>query len=108
MAFAGAARGEGAVVGHVDADLHIDVQVCVDVADNGALSSCSAGEGHTWGKTSIECVESRSVYCRTDVTVALPLLTQALLSDRKLRRKPMRLYDELPAAIADLDARWRK
>ncbi len=86
----------------------VDVQICVDVMDNGALSSCSAGEGHTWGKTSVECVESRSVYCRTDVTVALPLLTQALLSDPALRRKPMRLYDVLPDAIAALDAAWKK
>jgi deoxyhypusine synthase len=86
----------------------VDVQLCVDVLDNGALSGCSAGEGHTWGKTSIECVESRSVYVRTDVTVALPLLTQALLSDANLRRPPMRLYEKLPEAIAALDAAWRK
>jgi deoxyhypusine synthase len=86
----------------------IDVQVCVDVVDNGALSSCSAGEGHTWGKTSIECVESKSVYLRTDVTVALPILTHALLSDPKLRRKPMRLYDKLPEACALLDRAWKK
>ena len=84
----------------------VDVQVCVDVMDNGALSSCSAGEGHTWGKTSIECVESRSVYLRNDVTVALPILTQALLSDPKLRRPQRRLYDRLPQAIAALDAAW--
>jgi len=84
----------------------IDVQICVDVSDNGALSSCSAGEGHTWGKTSIECVESRSVYLRNDVTVALPILTQALLSDPKLRRPQRRLYDRLPQAIAALDAAW--
>src|SRR5204863_9017145 len=70
----------------------IDVQVCVDVADNGALSSCSADEGHTWGKTSAECVESRSVYLRTDVTVAVPVLTSALLSDPGLRREPKRMY----------------
>ena len=86
----------------------IDVQICVDVSDNGALSSCSAGEGHTWGKTSIECVESRSVYLRNDVTVALPVLTQALLSDKKLRRPQRRLYDRLPQAIAALDAAWMK
>src|ERR1019366_4058310 len=30
----------------------IDVQFCVDPVDNGALSSCPAGEGHTWGKVS--------------------------------------------------------
>jgi len=84
----------------------VDVQVCVDVTDNGALSSCGAGEGHTWGKTSVECVESRSVYLRSDVTVALPLLTQALLSDPELRRPQPRLYDRLPEAIAALDAAW--
>jgi len=86
----------------------VDVQICVDVSDNGALSSCSAGEGHTWGKTSIECVESRSVYLRNDVTVALPVLTQALLSDKRLRRPQRRLYDRLPQAIAALDAAWMK
>jgi deoxyhypusine synthase len=86
----------------------IDVQVCVDVVDNGALSSCTAGEGHTWGKTSAECVESRSVYLRTDVTVALPILTSGLLSERGLRRKPKRLMDALPAALTELDALWMK
>lgn len=86
----------------------VDVQVCIDVADNGALSSCSAGEGHTWGKTSLECVESRSVYLRTDVTIALPILAQALLSDPQLRRPPMRLYDRLPEACERLDREWRK
>jgi deoxyhypusine synthase len=86
----------------------IDVQVCVDVADNGALSPCSAGEGHTWGKTSAECVESRSVYLRTDVTVAVPILTSALLADTGLRREPHRLYKKLPDAMRDLDAAWLK
>ncbi len=85
----------------------IDVQICVDVVDNGALSSCSAGEGHTWGKTSIECVERKSVYLRTDVTVALPIVTQALLSDAALRREPLRLYDRLPEACALLDQEWK-
>ena len=85
----------------------IDVQVCVDVSDNGALSSCSAGEGHTWGKTSAECVESRSVYLRTDVTVAAPILTSALLSDPALSRAPMRLYARMPEALTLLDSAWR-
>ena len=86
----------------------IDVQVCVDVVDNGALSSCTAGEAHTWGKTSAECVESRSIYLRTDVTVALPILTSALLSAPELRRPSRRLYDALPSATKDLDALWLK
>ena len=37
----------------------IDVQFCVDPVDNGALSSCPAGEGHTWGKVSAESVADR-------------------------------------------------
>ncbi len=81
----------------------IDVQVCVDVVDNGALSSCTAGEGHTWGKTSAECVESTSVYLRTDVTVALPFLAHGVLADPKLRREPLRLMKVLPDAEAALD-----
>jgi len=80
-----------------------DVQICVDVEDSGALSPCSAGEGHTWGKTSAECVESRSVYLRADVTVAAPFLTHAILSDPDLRREPARLYREIDAAEEELD-----
>ena len=75
----------------------LDVQICVDVADNGALSPCNAGEGHTWGKTSAECVTTRSVYLRTDVTVILPILTHALVSEVEARPSK-RLYDRLPEA----------
>lgn len=81
----------------------IDLQICPDVVDNGALSSCTAGEGHTWGKTSAECVELTSVYLRTDVTVTLPFLVSAVLSDKKLRRKPLRLFDAMARAEAELD-----
>src|SRR5262245_23565614 len=59
----------------------IDVQFCVDPVDNGALSSCPAGEGHTWGKVSAEFVSS-SIYVHADVTAVFPWLTHALLSDR--------------------------
>ncbi len=82
----------------------IDVQFCVDPVDNGALSSCPAGEGHTWGKVSVEAVEAGSVYVHTDVTAVFPWLTHALLSDPKLKRKPKRLLDLLPKAVALLDA----
>jgi deoxyhypusine synthase len=81
----------------------IDVQFCVDPVDNGALSSCPAGEGHTWGKVSVEAVESGSVYVHCDVTAVFPWLTHALLSDPKVKRAPMRLYERLPAAVARLD-----
>ena len=73
----------------------IDVQFCVDPVDNGALSSCPAGEGHTWGKVSVEAVESGSVYVHTDVTAVLPWLTHALFSTGKAKRAPMRLMDRM-------------
>jgi deoxyhypusine synthase len=86
----------------------IDVQFCVDPVDNGALSSCPAGEGHTWGKVSVEAVEAGSVYVHTDVTAVFPWLTHALLSDAKMKRKPKRLLDALPAARALLDREVEK
>lgn len=80
----------------------IDLQFCVDPVDNGALSSCPAGEGHTWGKVSAESVESGSVYVHADVTAVFPWLTYALLSDPKIHRKPRRLYDSRERAVRDL------
>ncbi len=88
----------------------IDVQFCVDPVDNGALSSCPAGEGHTWGKVSAASVETGSVYVHADVTAVFPWLTYALLSDPKIHRKPRRLYDARERAVADLarEVRARK
>ena len=81
----------------------IDVQFCVDPVDNGALSSAPAGEGHTWGKVSVEAVESGSVYVHTDVTAVFPWLTHALFATGKAKRRPMRLMDRMDEAIAFLD-----
>jgi deoxyhypusine synthase len=80
----------------------IDVQICVDPVDNGALSSCPAGEGHTWGKVSADCVETSSVYVHCDVTAVLPWLTSALLATDH-RRPGKALYHKLDDAVADLD-----
>jgi deoxyhypusine synthase len=80
----------------------IDVQFCVDPVDNGALSSCPAGEGHTWGKVSAESVASGSVYVHCDVTAVFPWLTYALMSDEKLKKKPLRLIDARATARARL------
>jgi deoxyhypusine synthase len=77
----------------------IDVQFCVDPVDNGALSSCPAGEGHTWGKVSAESVATGSVYVHADVTAVFPWVTYALLSDAKVHRKPRRLYDAREEAV---------
>jgi deoxyhypusine synthase len=78
----------------------IDLQFCVDPVDNGALSSCPAGEGHTWGKVSAESVQYGSVYCHTDVTAVFPWLTYALLSDAKIHRNHGRLYDARTKAVS--------
>jgi deoxyhypusine synthase len=86
----------------------IDVQFCVDPVDNGALSSCPAGEGHTWGKVSMEAVETGSVYVHCDVTAVFPWLTHALLSDPRMKRKPQRLMDKMADARAFLDAEVKK
>jgi deoxyhypusine synthase len=80
----------------------IDVQFCVDPVDNGALSSCPAGEGHTWGKVSAESVATGSVYVHADVTAVFPWLTYALLNDPKMKRAARRLYDARPSAVARL------
>jgi len=80
----------------------IDLQFCVDPVDNGALSSCPAGEGHTWGKVSMEAVESGSVYVHCDVTAVFPWLTHALLSTGA-RRAPMRLMERMDEAVRVLD-----
>jgi deoxyhypusine synthase len=80
----------------------IDVQFCVDPVDNGALSSCPASEGHTWGKVSPEGV-ARSVYCHTDVTAVFPWLTYALLSEN-LKKPALRLAEHRDDALALLDS----
>ena len=77
----------------------IDVQLCVDPVDNGALSSCPAGEGHTWGKVTADAVATGSQYVHCDVTAVFPFLVSALLSEKGSRRKPRRLYEHREAAL---------
>ncbi|MDX2014337.1 MAG: deoxyhypusine synthase family protein [Myxococcaceae bacterium] len=86
----------------------IDVQFCVDPVDNGALSSCPAGEGHTWGKVSVEAVETGSMYCHTDVTAVFPWLTHALFQLKVTKRKHFRLMDKMAEAVGFLDADVKK
>lgn len=81
----------------------VDVQFCVEVSDNGALSSCPAGEGHTWGKVSAECVETSSVYVRSDVTAVLPFVVHALFAE-DIERPHKRYLERLGEAKAKLDA----
>ena len=87
----------------------IDVQFCVDPVDNGALSSCPAGEGHTWGKVSVEAVETGSVYVHTRRDGGLPLAhPRAALRAEERSASRMRLMDRLDEAVAFLDADVQK
>jgi deoxyhypusine synthase len=86
----------------------IDMQICVDPVDNGALSSCPAGEGHTWGKVSAESVATGSMYVHADVTAIFPWLTYALLSDPAMRRAPARLYKQRTLAVENLQTAVEK
>ncbi len=80
----------------------LDLQFCVDPVDNGALSSCPAGEGHTWGKVSVDCMDNASVYVHCDMTAVLPWLVHALFAGGA-ERAPRRWYDRLGEARSLLD-----
>lgn len=72
-----------------------DVQVCDAHVQNGGLSSCPAAEGHTWGKTSVECVQRGSQYVFADATIVAPLYVGALLGelgDGRMQLKEMRNF----------------
>jgi deoxyhypusine synthase len=79
----------------------IDVQFCVDPVDNGALSSCPAGEGHTWGKVSAESVERGSMYVHCDMTAVFPWLTYSLLNEG-MQKEPSHLIAQLDSAVNEL------
>jgi len=87
-----------------------DVQICDAHLQNGGLSSCTAAEAHTWGKTSEECLKS-SQYVFADVTSVFPFITHALLQE-SLRKEPRRLLEKREEALRLLDKalekRWSK
>ncbi|MGC9113911.1 MAG: deoxyhypusine synthase family protein [Candidatus Micrarchaeia archaeon] len=83
-----------------------DIQICDANVDNGALSSCTAGEGHTWGKTSAECVVN-SQYVHADITAVLPFYVHALLQSG-LKKTPRRFMEKKDEAVALLDEELKK
>lgn len=78
-----------------------DVQICDAHVQNGGLSSCTASEAHTWGKTSEECLKS-SQYVFADVTSTFPFIVHALLQEG-LKRKPREIFKHRQEAINLLD-----
>ncbi len=78
-----------------------DVQICDAHVQNGGLSSCTAGEAHTWGKVSAEFAKN-SQYVFAEVTSVFPFLVHALLQER-LKKKPRQLLDRRDEALQLLD-----
>lgn len=78
-----------------------DVQICDAHVQNGGLSSCTAGEAHTWGKVSAE-FQKNSQYVFADVTAVFPFLVHALLQEG-LQKTPRRLLDRRDEALKLLD-----
>jgi len=78
-----------------------DVQFCDAHVQDGSLSSCTAGEAHTWGKTSAE-YETNSQYVFTDVTAVFPMIVHGLLQEN-LTKKPRHLLALREKALKELD-----
>jgi len=84
----------------------MDVQICDAHVQNGGLSSCTASEAHTWGKTSEDCVKN-SQYVFADVTATFPFIVHALLQEG-IERDSRRLLDHRDEAIELLDKDLKK
>lgn len=78
-----------------------DVQICDAHIQNGSLSSCTASEGYTWGKTSKGCLK-KSQYVFSDITSTFPFIVHGLLQE-KLNKKPHRLLKFREEAFSFLD-----
>lgn len=83
-----------------------DVQFCDAHVQDGSLSSCSAGEAHTWGKTSAE-YKTNSQYVFTEVTAVFPFVVHGLLQEG-LSKVGRRLLDHRDEALKLLDSELSK
>lgn len=84
----------------------LDIQICDAHVQDGSLSSCTASEAHTWGKTSEECIK-KSQYVFADVTSTFPLIVYALLQEG-IKKEPRYFLDSREEAITLLDKALRK
>lgn len=83
-----------------------DVQICDAHLQDGSLSSCTAGEAHTWGKVSAE-FQKNSQYVFAEVTSVFPFLVHALLQEG-LKKAGRRLLEYRQEALALLDRELMK
>lgn len=63
------------------------VQFTTDTPQYGGLSGCTFEEAMSWGKESCSCLK---VQCFCDATIALPIVTSALISSGIERKNPKR------------------
>ena len=90
------------VLGLSEAGHDYFLQVTDARPDTGGLSGATPGEAVSWGKVDPDRLPD-AVVCYVDSTIALPVLTHYALARAK-KRTPRRLYEELPAMLADLKA----
>jgi deoxyhypusine synthase len=60
------------------------IQISTDSPQWGGLSGCTFEEAMSWGK---EAINAPKVQCYCDATIALPLVTHALVERVKTKRK---------------------
>jgi len=83
-----------------------DVQICDAHVQDGSLSSCTAGEAHTWGKVSAE-FQKNSQYVFAEVTSVFPFIVHALLQEG-LKKPNRKLLDHREEALKLLDRELTK
>ncbi len=69
------------------------IQYTTDTPHFGGLSGCTFEEAISWGKESVTCTTAQ---CFCDATIALPLVTSALIASGRVRQSPPRLTDLVP------------
>ncbi|MDP4199373.1 MAG: deoxyhypusine synthase [Bacteroidota bacterium] len=74
--------------------------------DTGGLSGATPSEAVSWGKIDPDQLPD-TVVCYVDSTIALPIIAQYTLS-RHEKRKPKRLYDQIPKLMATLEREYHK
>ncbi len=90
------------VLGLADVGHDYFLQVTDARPDTGGLSGATPGEAVSWGKVDPDRLPD-AVVCYSDSTLALPLLTHYALATVE-PRPHRRLYDRLPALLAELRA----
>jgi deoxyhypusine synthase len=82
------------------------IQITDARPDTGGLSGATPSEAVSWGKIDPDKLPD-AVVAYVDSTIALPIIG-AYVQAKCKPRKPKRLYDRLPDAMAELRAEYKK